>query len=378
MNPIRITMLIASLDLTGTPRMMMDIIENINFRKFAVSVAYKPEYPGCEPDLKKDLDSLGIRLIPLRGKRLFDLQGIFDLYNHLKKDSVQIVHCWDALGIAARVLSLFSKFRIIQTYCNTLVSKGSIAYFFLNKMTSPLIDGIIFCSAGVQKSYERGKTIFLNNDKIALIHNCTDIDKIQKRYYDLKKIKIRWNINDNDVILTNIGFFNEQKGQKYLLDAIRIVVKQIPNIKLILVGWGPLEGCLRTQARELEIENNVLFAGKCPHDTVFEILSVADIFVLSSLWEGFGLVLAEAMALAKPVVCTKTDGSQLLVQDHKTGLIVPPKSPHDLAAAIIYLLNRPKLREQMGVFGKERVSSYFSPDKFIEQHQWFYNAILQS
>ena len=153
MEPIRITMLITGLGLTGTPRVMMDIIENINYRHFEVSVAYKPEYSRSDLDLIEDLQNLGLKLIQLRGKNLFNFSGLFDLYRHLKRDSVQIVHSWDALGIAARLLSLFLRFRVIVSYCNPVVSKGSSLYYFINKITSLLIDGIIFCTKGVQKSY---------------------------------------------------------------------------------------------------------------------------------------------------------------------------------------------------------------------------------
>jgi glycosyltransferase involved in cell wall biosynthesis len=378
MYPISITMLITSLDLTGTPRMMMDIIENINFRKFPVSVAYKPEYPRSELDLLKDLDSLGVKLIPLRGKRLFDPRGIFDLYRHLRQDSVRIVHCWDALGIAARILSLFSKFRIIQSYCNTLVSRGSFSYYLFNKITSLLIDGIIFCSIGVQESYEKGKTIFLGRKKIALIHNCVDIGRIQKRSYDLKKIRKEWNISETEIILTNIAYFNEQKGQKYLLDSIKIIVKQMPNIKLILVGWGPLEANLRTQASELEIESNVIFAGKCQRNTVFEILSITDVFVLSSLWEGFGMVLAEAMAMEKPVVTTNTDGSQVLVEHNINGLVVQPRNPHLFSDALMNLIISPERRRKMGELGKKKISNFFSVDMYIQKHEDFYKKVIQA
>jgi len=175
-----------------------------------------------------------------------------------------------------------------------------------------------------------------------------------------------------------VGYFNEQKGHKYLLEAMKIILDEIPQVKLVLVGWGVLENKLRMKAKELEIDENIIFAGKCRRDAVFEILSITDIFVLSSLWEGFGLVLGEAMAMAKPVVCTETDGSKLVVQHNETGLIVPPKSPHDLADAVTYLVRSPERRQRMGLLGKKRISTLFPPDKFICQHEAFYKKVLES
>jgi len=84
MERIRITMLIAGLGLTGTPRMMMDIIENINHNQYHITVAYKPKYPGSDLDNLNDLMNLGITLIPLKGQRLFSFSGIRDLFQQNK------------------------------------------------------------------------------------------------------------------------------------------------------------------------------------------------------------------------------------------------------------------------------------------------------
>jgi glycosyltransferase involved in cell wall biosynthesis len=356
---------------------MMDIIENINYSQFEVSVAYKPECPQFELDLLVDLKNLGIKLVPLRGKRLFSFLGIFDLYRHLKKDCVQIVHCWDALGIAARILRLFSDCHVIESFCNPVISKGSFIYYWVNKITSLLLNGIIFCTTGVQKSYKQNKTIFLSRKKIALIANCINTGTITERVYDRKKIRKKWKITQEEVILTNIGYFNDQKGQIYLLEAMELILLEIPQIKLILVGWGPLKATLRRKAQDLGIEKNVVFAGKCPHDTVFEILSITDLFVLSSLWEGFGLVLGEAMAMGKPVVCTRTVGSQVVVRHNETGLIVPPQNPQALTEAVIDLLNNPDRMKKMGELGRKRVTALFSPERFVQKHEAFYREIIQ-
>jgi glycosyltransferase involved in cell wall biosynthesis len=376
MQPIRITMLMAELNLTGTPRIMMEIVENINYNEFEISVAYKPKYHASEQDLLKDLKDMGIKMVPLRGHRLFSSHGILDLLKHLKRDNVRIVHCWDALGIVARVLKYHTRCQVIESFCNPVESKGSFLFYCVNKLTSLSLDGIIFCTHGVQDSFKQNKTIFLNRKKIALILNCINTKAINKNIYDHEEIKLEWGIGEGDIVLTNIGYFNEQKGQKYLLQAMQNILSQVPNARLVLVGWGPLEPSLRMQANELGIEKNVIFAGKCSHDAVFEILSITDLFMLSSLWEGFGLVLGEAMAMGKPIVSTRTIGSEFLVQHNETGFIVPPKNPGALAEAVIDLLQTPDLMQEMGKKGRKRVSTLFTPERFIESHEAFYREII--
>jgi glycosyltransferase involved in cell wall biosynthesis len=139
-----------------------------------------------------------------------------------------------------------------------------------------------------------------------------------------------------------------------------------------------LEANLRTQASELEIESNVIFAGKCQRNTVFEILSITDVFVLSSLWEGFGMVLAEAMAMEKPVVTTNTDGSQVLVEHNINGLVVQPRNPHLFSDALMNLIISPERRRKMGELGKKKISNFFSVDMYIQKHEDFYKKVIQA
>ena len=376
MEPIRITMLISGLGLTGTPRVMMDIIEHINHNQYDISVAYKPEYPGSDLDILRDLKDMGITLIPLRGKRLFSFSGITDLYGHLSCDRVQIIHCWDALGIVARILKFAAGCRVIESYCNPVISKGSWKYYFVNKITSLAMDGIIFCTPGVEASYISSQVLNLRRKKTAVIADCINCGEINEVRFNKDQIKDQWGLDKSTVILTNIGLFNEQKGQEYVIRAMKAIVAKIKNVKLILVGWGSHEEQLRMESKRLEVESNILFAGKCQRDVVFEILSITDVFVLSSLWEGFGLVLGEAMASGVPVVATDTDGSREVVINGETGLIVPSKNPEALAQAVLELIDNPDLRRKMGEKGRRRINAMFTPQQFIKRHQQFYNRIL--
>ncbi len=374
-DKVKITMLSAGLGLSGTPRVMMDIIENINHARFDVSVAYKPEYPSFEDDLLVPLRNMGIKLVPLRGRKLFALTGIIDLYKYLKDNFIQIVHCWDALSIIARILKPCTRCRIVESFGNPVTSKGSLIYYLTNKITSLSMDGFIYTIKEVQKSFEESGVLFLKGKENAVIANCINTDKI-KTSYDTNAIKEQWHIPEDHIILTNVALFNGQKAQVYLLRAMRIILEKIPKAKLILVGWGPLENELKMIARNLGIENDVFFTGKREHEEVFRLLSITDIFVLSSLWEGFCLAIAEAMAMGKPVVSTRTDGSQTLIIDNETGFLVPQKDPSALANAITSLIDNPEKMRRMGEQARQRINTFFTPEKFIRSHEAFYYKIL--
>ncbi len=376
MKPINILMLSASLSLTGTHRILHDLVSGLDHQKFNISIAFKPEFSGPGNDLLASFSDQGFSVYALGGQKLFGMQGFLQLYQVIRRNKIDIIHCWDDLVIIARFLKLFTRCHVIESHGNPVMSKGSLSYYLLNKLSSILLDGVIFQSEGIMKSYENTKVIFLKRIKKSVIHNCINAKTINKTTYNRSEIKKRFGVDDRTIVLTNIGYFNEQKAQELLIQSIKIVVDRILQVKLIIVGWGPLENKLRELVKTLKIEDNVIFAGKRQHEEVFEILSITDLFVLSSLWEGFGLVIGEAMAMGKPVVATETDGSQVLVVENETGLLVPPGDPRALAAAIISLIRDPERRAKMGELGRIRVTTLFSPEKFIQAHESFYTKIL--
>lgn len=133
-----------------------------------------------------------------------------------------------------------------------------------------------------------------------------------------------------------VGRLTKQKGHADLLQAIKIVCLTQP-VHLLVIGSGELETNLRQQAHDLDIQDRVHFLGS--RNDVLDILPHLDVFVSSSLWEGFPTVLLEAMAMMVPVIATDVSGSRELAQDGITGKLVPPGDPKRLAEAILATLN---------------------------------------
>jgi glycosyltransferase involved in cell wall biosynthesis len=107
-------------------------------------------------------------------------------------------------------------------------------------------------------------------------------------------------------------------------------------------------------------------------------MSAADAFVLSSAWEGFGLVIIEAMACELPVVVTDSGGPREIVEDGQTGFIVPPKDPDALAQAMLRLMSLPEAeRRKMGKLGRERAAAQYSLDRIVDQWEALYTEFLK-
>jgi glycosyltransferase involved in cell wall biosynthesis len=170
-------------------------------------------------------------------------------------------------------------------------------------------------------------------------------------------------------VIGAVGRFSSEKGHRYLVDALARVRLKLPRARLVLVGYGELEGDLRRQVERLFLEEAVTFAGE--RDSA-EALSSFDVFAQPSLYESQGLAILEAMAAAVPVVATKVGGVGDVVQEEETGLLVPPADPDGLAAAIIRLAGEPEFTARLAMRGQLRVRELFSSGEMVTAYGRLY------
>ncbi|MCB0254142.1 MAG: glycosyltransferase family 4 protein, partial [Anaerolineae bacterium] len=159
------------------------------------------------------------------------------------------------------------------------------------------------------------------------------------------------------------------KGIRHLLDAIAILAKRFPRIESFVVGSGPCESYLREHAKTLGIESHVHFVGYVNHDMLVDWYRAADLLCLPSMFEGFPLTAAEAMACGTPIVASHVGGLPDVVNAFECGILVPPRDPGALSAAIEQMLlnqsnaipNTEKARESLDWSAKlNRINDLFS------------------
>ena len=167
----------------------------------------------------------------------------------------------------------------------------------------------------------------------------------------------------------------EQKGIDVLLSSLPLVVRH-HDVALNLIGTGPRLEQYGAQAEELNMHRYVKFLGFIEHDKMPAYYAQADLFVLPSRRESFGLVLAEAMACGLPVVATTAGAIPEVVEDGVTGLLVPPDDPEALAGAMNSLLGDPAKMKAMGAQGREKVEKHFTWDKVAERVVEGYHKVL--
>lgn len=172
------------------------------------------------------------------------------------------------------------------------------------------------------------------------------------------------------------GRLVKEKGADVLLKAFALVVKQIPEAKLLLVGDGAEREALKQQINDLNITANVFMPGLISRIEIEKLFSTAWVQVVPSLWpEPFGLVVIEAMMHGIAVIVSASGGLLEIVQNNETGLVVPPGNSQALAAALLQILQNRELAEQMGAKAREVATTQYSQDIYVDNFLELYQKL---
>ncbi|RKY35975.1 MAG: hypothetical protein DRP72_04615, partial [Candidatus Omnitrophota bacterium] len=189
-----------------------------------------------------------------------------------------------------------------------------------------------------------------------------------------EKVKEEFGIHPEDKVLAIVGRLVEQKGHRYLFEALHLLDGRY-KLKVLVIGEGPQREKLVNMARQLGIEDKIMFTGI--RQDVRRILSAVDILVMPSLREGLPMTLLEAMANEVAVIASNVGGVSEVVIDKHSGILVEPRNEMKLAEAIGLLLEDELLRKRLAMEGKKRVNEKFSYKRMIEKTEKLYFELLQ-
>lgn len=192
--------------------------------------------------------------------------------------------------------------------------------------------------------------------KVQTIYNAIDVERYQPAA-DRSKLRQALGIPPSAHVIGTAGSLYPVKGQTHLLQALARVVRKFPDTVCLIAGRGELLSVLQHEAAALDLEHRVKFLGF--RSDIPEVLSAMDIFILPSLSEGLPLALLEAQAAGKPGVATDVGGNPEVIEEGKTGYLVPPARPDLLAERIALLLHDPGRARAMGENARSRVRQVF-------------------
>ena len=210
-------------------------------------------------------------------------------------------------------------------------------------------------------------------EKISVVYEGTDIPP---RFTTEQRqgARARWGISQSTPLLGCVGVLLPDKGQEWLIRALAQVKKEFSGAKLLLAGDGPCRGQLESLARDLHVEDDVVFAGFVKD--IEDVYAALDVFLLPSFFEALNNSLLAAMAYEIPSIAFDKGALGEIIEDGKSGLLVSGPNVREISDAAIKLLSEPDLAQQLGRAGRLRVEQNFSAEKMVEDMIRVYEACV--
>lgn len=255
----------------------------------------------------------------------------------------------------------------------------TVKYLILRKMVRPFIHRYITVSGDLAEwlRYKVG----IPKDKVTHISNGVDVNKFCPRtIHGQPSSPENFPFRNQQMIVGSVGRIQTVKNHLLLVEAFLYLLDVIPNarsrFRLVIVGDGPLRQKLLECLEDANAGDLAWIPGE--RVDVAEILREIDLFILPSLAEGNSNTILEAMATGLPVIATAVGGNSELVEEGKTGTLVPSNDPVALGNAIKHYLLHPELLRLHGEAGRERVETRFSLDSMVKDYMLAYDLVLGS
>jgi glycosyltransferase involved in cell wall biosynthesis len=259
---------------------------------------------------------------------------------------------------------------LIQSSCQKLFDQncmncvGILKYYpeklkmYIFKKVLKNIDMFISPSISLKDDIEKNG---INN--INIIHhgiNLLNYSKIKKRH-----------------TLLYVGRLSKEKGIEYLIKAMPIIIKKIPQIHLNIVGYGPERGNLENLTKQLKIKDNVTFFNQVPNNSIEEYYKKSSVIIVPSIWpEPFGLIGPEAMSVGRPIIATNIGGIPEWLENGKTGYLVPPRDSNAISKKVIQLISNHKLMDKMGNAGRKKAENEFDIKLYVKKIEKKYQEVI--
>jgi glycosyltransferase involved in cell wall biosynthesis len=387
-KPIRILHLVLSFDTErgggGLTRFTTTLAKHLDPDHFEVSLCALANYGSIqEANRISALNDLGIKAFtttPWIENEPYHsfINSTRNLRLFFKDYPVDIIHSHSEFSdISAILLKRKAKasalVRTIQYgYHQEWRTKPLRRYLFTNFLFPLFFDSEVGVNQSIVDRLDNRLVARMVKKKAALIYNAVDTSKIIPRVNNPDLLKRSLGIPEDGFVVCTIGRLAEQKGHRTLIEAIPEVVSLSPNVYFLIVGDGDLENALKEQAKSTPACENIIFTG--PRSDTEELLQISDLYVSSSLWEGLPLALLETMRSKVPIIATDIPGTNELLQNHLTGLLVPPANSRALANGIIHLRNDPNLRARLVEAATQRLNN-FSVNQISAEYEALYTRL---
>lgn len=366
---MKILQLISSEGKYGAETMLLCLVKSLALlgHENVIGVFRNSHCPHTEVAEAARLEGLKVEIIPCDGK--IDRRAVDVIRHCLQIHSIDLVHTHGYKANFYGYLAARGKgVPAVATYHLDWPDRGLALrlYHLFDRLVVRRFGKIAAVSEAVARSLRRSG---VPSAKIVTIDNGIDLSPFaQARPILQEEISER-----PDALIGLVGRLTPQKGCEYFLRAAQRVLIDFPRTLFVLVGEGPDRRKLEELVRDLNIAERVIFAGH--REDMPGVYASLDILVLPSINEGLPMTLIEAMAAARPVIATPVGAIPKLIIPEQTGLLVNPRDPVGLAAALGRLISNPDLRHRLGRDGQAWVMRRFSAEAMAQQYAEIYQEV---
>tara|TARA_B110001454_G_scaffold67707_1_gene66018 strand:+ start:21047 stop:22186 length:1140 start_codon:yes stop_codon:yes gene_type:complete len=374
---IKLLHVITHLPIGGAQDNTLYTVELLNKKKYDISLCCNLD--GELVERAKKVEDIKLFDIPFlcREVSLYnDVKAFFSIYKLLKNGNFDIIHTHSSkAGFIARLAAKLNKIPVIihtvhgfafNDFMN--VYKKNF-FIYVEKILATWTDVIITVS-----NLNKNKIVDLNiakEENIKNIYSGIDLSLFtDKRNSDFRK---ELNLGDDKILIGSVGRLSNQKDPITMINAFDIVSKKFPEAYLVLVGDGPLKDKIVDRIKKLKLKNRVHLTGN--KSNPWDVYHSIDLFIMSSIYEGLGRSITEALSCGVPVVCTAVEGVPEIIKDSITGTLVPPREPIELADGIIRSLQNMKVAKRKAAEGRKFVQDNFDVNKMVEDIDALYQTL---
>jgi glycosyltransferase involved in cell wall biosynthesis len=377
-SKIKILHVITHLPIGGAQDNTLYTVELLDKEKYDISLCCNLD--GELVERAKKIEAIKLFDIPFLCREVSpyrDIRAFLSLYKLFKEEDFTIIHTHSSkAGLLARLAAVLNKTPIVihtihgfafNDFMNGLKKNF---FIYLEKLLAKWTDVLITVS-----NLNKKKIIDLNiahENKIKNIYSGIDLSLFTNKRND--EFRKELNLENDHLLLGSVGRLSNQKDPITMIEAFGIISKPFPNAHLALVGDGELKGKILEKIDQLKLNDRIHLTGN--KNNPWSVYHSMDLFIMSSIYEGLGRSITEALSCGVPVVCTDVEGVPEIVRDNITGILVRPKDSNKLADAIIRTLNDMETAKKMAEEGRRFVNDNFDVNKMVNDIDSLYNTLL--
>lgn len=365
---IKVMHVIHDLGFGGAQRVLANLVLGRHADRFDATVVSL--YAACGGVDQRALEAAGIQVHFLDKKPGFDFQALKKLGRVIREWKPDLVHTHGyVLRYAWPFRALGMVPRMVHTVHN-VTEQDSGKPYWMTGLCYRLGVNTVAVGGVVAESVKRLHGVSVRQ----VIFNGIEVEKYRVALARRAALRLSWGAKDGDVVFVCVASLTQKKNHPLLLAAFASLQEAVPDTQLILVGDGDQRAALETEIEGRGLSGQVRLLGN--RDDVADVLSAADVFVLSSDKEGMPLSAMEAMAAGKPVVATRVGGTPEVVRDFVDGVLVEVGDAEGLAEAMRCLAADRARRSVMGAAALRRAEAEFGVRRMIDQYEAFYERVV--